>query len=239
MIFAAGLGTRLRPLTDTVPKALVKVGGKPMLQWNIEKMIGAGITNIVVNVHHFPDLIREFLAENNHFGIDIRISDETEAILDTGGGLKKAAPLLAGNEPIVVHNVDVLSNLDLNKLIEFHLSQESLVTLVVRRRETDRNFLFDRHMRLTGWINRKSGEIREPVPGINLYCDMLAFSGIQVIDPNFLSLISGSGKFSVIDTYLQLAPDYRIMGYEDNSSLWMDVGKPEQLAGAERILAGR
>jgi len=131
MIFAAGLGTRLRPLTDTLPKALVKVGGKPMLQWNIEKLIGAGITNIVVNVHHFPDLIREFLAENNHFGIDIRISDETEAILDTGGGLKKAAPLLAGNEPIVVHNVDVLSNLDLNKFLA--CLGNPLVTEKIRR----------------------------------------------------------------------------------------------------------
>jgi len=235
MIFAAGLGTRLRPLTDTIPKALVRVRGKTMLQWNIEKMIKAGIREIVVNVHHFPEQIREFLQQNHNFGIDIRISDETEAVLDTGGGLKKAAPLLAGDESILVHNVDVLSNLDLNKLFEFHLSQESLATLVVRRRETDRNFLFDQQMRLTGWINRKSGEIREPVPGINLYPEILAFSGIQIIDPQFLQLMTGSGKFSLIDTYLQFSPDYRIMGYEDSSSLWMDVGKPEQLAEAEKV----
>jgi NDP-sugar pyrophosphorylase family protein len=235
MIFAAGLGTRLRPLTDTLPKALVRVGGKPLLQWNIEKMIDAGITEIVVNVHHFPELIREFLAENRNFGIDIKISDETETILDTGGGLKKAAPLLAGKEPILVHNVDILSNLNLNQLLEFHASHVSLVTLVVRKRKTDRNFLFDQHMRLTGWINTKNGEIKEPVPGIHLYSEMLAFSGIQIINPEFLQLMTGSGKFSLIDTYLQLAPDYRIIGFEDDSSLWMDVGKPEQLAEAERF----
>jgi NDP-sugar pyrophosphorylase family protein len=238
MIFAAGLGTRLRPLTDNLPKALVRVGGKPMLQWNIEKMIGAGITEIVVNVHHFPDLIREFLAENRNFGIDISISDETETILDTGGGLKKAAPLLAGQEPILVYNVDIMSNLDLNLLLEYHLSQKALATLVVRKRDTVRNFLFDRQMRLTGWINKKTGEIREPVPGINLYAEVLAFSGIQIINPGFLQLMTGSGKFSLIDTYLQLAPGYRIIGFDDSSTLWMDVGKPEQLADAEKWFAG-
>jgi NDP-sugar pyrophosphorylase family protein len=238
MIFAAGLGTRLRPLTDTLPKALVRVGGKPLLQWNIEKMIGAGITEIVVNVHHFPDMIRQFLIENRNFGIDIKISDETDAILDTGGGLKKAATLLAGKKPILVHNVDILSNLDLNHLLEFHLSHKSLVTLVVRRRKTDRNFLFDQQMRLTGWINTKTGEIKEPVPGIHLYSEMLAFSGIQIIAPKFLELMTDSGKFSLIDVYLQLAPDYRIVGFKDDSSLWMDVGKPEQLTEADRWFSG-
>jgi len=233
-ILSAGLGTRLRPLTDTLPKALVRVGGKALLQWNIEKMVGAGIREIVVNIHHFPGQIRQFLEENNHFGIDIHISDETEAILDTGGGLKKAAPLLAGDEPVLVHNVDILCNLDFNLLLQHHHSQNALATLVVRKRETQRYFLFDSRMHLTGWTNAKTGEIREPVPGITLYSKMLAFSGIQIVDPRFLSLMSGSGKFSLIDTYLQLAPDHRIIGYEDHSSLWMDVGKAEQLAEVEK-----
>jgi len=239
MIFAAGLGTRLRPLTDTLPKALVRVGGKPLLQWNIEKLIAAGIHDIVVNVHHFPDQIRAFLASRHNFGITVHISDESDEILDTGGGLKKAAHLLAGNEPILVHNVDILSNLDLNLLLDYHLFQNALATLVVRERKTDRNLLFDPQMRLTGWINTKTGEIKEPVPGINLYSKMLAFSGIQILDPSFLPLMTGSGKFSLIDTYLQLASDQRIIGYEDHSSLWIDVGKPEQLAEAERWFSGK
>jgi NDP-sugar pyrophosphorylase family protein len=237
MIFAAGLGTRLKPLTDTLPKALVRVGDKPLLQWNIEKLIRAGINDIVINVYHFPDQIRTFLASNHNFGIAIHISDESDEILDTGGGLKKAAPLLAGNEPVLIYNVDILSNLDLNLLLEYHLSQNVLATLVVRERKTDRNLLFDPQMHLTGWISTKTGEIKEPVPGINMYSKMLAFSGIQVLDSRFLQLISGSGKFSLIDTYLQLAPDHRIIGYEDTSSLWMDVGKPEQLAEAEKLFS--
>jgi NDP-sugar pyrophosphorylase family protein len=239
MIFAAGLGTRLRPLTDNLPKALVRVGGKPLLQWNIEKLIAAGISDIVVNVHHFPNQIRAFLVYNHNFGITIHISDETDQILDTGGGLKKAAPLLAGDEPILVHNVDILSNLDLNLLREHHLAQNALATLVVRERKTERNLLFDPQMHLTGWINTKTGETKEPVPGINLHSKVLAFSGIQILDPRFLQLMTGSGKFSLIDTYLQLAPDHRIIGFEDQSSLWMDVGRPEQLAEAEKWLTGK
>jgi NDP-sugar pyrophosphorylase family protein len=238
MIFAAGIGTRLRPLTDTLPKALVRVGGKPLLQWNIEKLIGAGIKDIVVNVHHFPDLIRDFLEMNQNFGVNIRISDESDVLLDTGGGLLKAASLLEGKETVLVHNVDILSNLDLNLLLNIHLSQNALATLVVRERKTDRNLLFDEYMRLTGWINTKTGETKEPVPGITIYSKMLAFSGIQIIDPRFLRLMSGSGKFSLIDTYLQLAPDYRVIGFEDTSSLWMDVGKTEQLAEADRWFQG-
>jgi NDP-sugar pyrophosphorylase family protein len=239
MIFAAGLGTRLCPLTDTIPKALVRVADKPLLQWNIEKLIAAGIHDIVVNVHHFPELIRDFLAENQNFGVNILISDESDKILDTGGGLLKAASLLSGYEPVVVHNVDILSNLDLSLLLEYHLSQNALATLVVRERKTDRNLLFDPQMRLTGWINTKTGEIKEPARGINLYSKMLAFSGIQILDPRFLPLMTGSGKFSLIDTYLQLAPDHRIIGYEDQSSLWMDAGTPEQLAEAERWFSGK
>jgi NDP-sugar pyrophosphorylase family protein len=238
MIFAAGLGTRLRPLTDHLPKALVRVGGKPLLQWNIEKLITAGISEIVINIHHFPDQIRDFLLSSNYFGITIHLSDESDEILDTGGGLKKAAPLLTGDEPILIHNVDILSNLDLNLLLAYHLSQQALATMVVRERKTDRHLLFDPLMRLTGWINLKTGELKEPVPGINLYSRMLAFSGIQIIDPRFLQQMNGSGRFSLIDTYLQMAPEHRIIGYEDTSSLWMDVGKPEQLAEAERWFSG-
>ena len=235
MIFAAGLGTRLRPLTDAIPKALVPVGDKPLLQRVIEKIVDAGCSEIVVNVHHFPGQIREFLVKNHDFGITIHVSDESDAVLDTGGGLLKAASFLKGNEPVLIHNVDVVSNLDLNRLLEYHISQKALATLVVRHRETQRYLLFDDRMRLTGWANKATGEIRKSIPESISGSRPLAFSGIQIVEPEFLDRMSGTGKFSLIDTYLQMTVHYSILGYEDHSSVWIDVGKPEQLALAEKI----
>lgn len=161
MIFAAGLGTRLRPITDRIPKALVHAGDKTLLQWVTEKMIRSGIRDVVINIHHFPDQIRAFLERNNNFGINIQFSDESDAILDTGGALLKAAPLLSGDEPILVHNVDVLSSISFRELLEVHQASGALATLAVRKRNTSRYLLFNPGMRLTGWENRATGEIRE------------------------------------------------------------------------------
>lgn len=164
MIFAAGLGTRLHPVTEEIPKALVEVGGQPLLRRVTEKLVAAGILEIVVNVHHFPEMIRHYLHDHPYPGVTFHISDESGELLDTGGGLMKAAPWLAGDEPVVVHNVDVISDLDIAALVEYHRQKRAVATLAVRARETQRYLLFDREMRLSGWMNHQSGEIRRPGP---------------------------------------------------------------------------
>ena len=236
IILSAGLGSRLKPITDTLPKALVPIGGKPLLQWNIEKLIKAGCSNIVVNVHHFPEMIRNFLAENSNFGIEIHISDETDAILDTGGGLLKASEFFTNNELIVAHNVDVISSLDLKELVNIHRTNKTLATLVVRNRQTQRYLLFDDRMLLAGWKNLATGEIRQAREFPNEKLKPFAFSGIQVLSPEIFPLITQTGKFSIIETYLGLAKSNRIAGFEDHSELWMDLGKIEQLKEAEKNL---
>jgi NDP-sugar pyrophosphorylase family protein len=232
IIFSAGLGTRLKPITDTMPKALVPVAGKPLLQWSIEKLISAGCTKIVVNVHHFPEMIRNFLAENNNFGIDIHISDETDAILDTGGGLLKASEFFNNEEPIVAHNVDVISSLDIKEVVNIHRTSKALATLVVRNRQTQRYLLFDDRMLLAGWKNIATGEIRQARKYSVEKLKPLAFSGIHILSPEIFPLITQTGKFSIIETYLELAKSNRISGFEDRSELWVDVGKIEQLSEA-------
>lgn len=236
MIFAAGLGTRLRPLTDSVPKALLKIGGKPLLERLIGKLIRAGCSEITINIHHFPDQIRDFLKENKNFDISIHISDESDQLLDTGGGLLKAAPFLKGDEPVLLHNVDIVSNLDLKQLVGYHLEQKALATLAVRDRKTERYLLFSQKMRLCGWMNKTSGETRAAIPDLVSESIPLAFSGIHVIDSDILNLISGQGKFSLIDAYLELTKSHPIIGYPDQSTCWMDVGKPDQFREAERLL---
>jgi NDP-sugar pyrophosphorylase family protein len=164
MVFAAGLGTRLYPLTKEVPKALVEVGGRPLLRLVLEKLVAAGIREIVINVHHFPEMIRSYLHDHPLPGVTLHISDESDELLDTGGGLMKAAPWLMGGEPVLVHNVDVISDLDIGALLAFHRKTGGVATLAVRERETRRYLLFDREMRLTGWMDRQTGEIRRPEP---------------------------------------------------------------------------
>lgn len=236
IIFSAGLGTRLKPITDSLPKALVPLAGKPLLQWNIEKLIEAGCSKIVVNVHHFPELIKRFLIEKNNFGIEIHISDETDGILDTGGGLLKAAKFFSPDQPILAHNVDVISNLNLIEIIKSHCENNALATLIVRDRQTQRYLLFDDQMLLAGWKNIATGQIRQvrdfPVEKLR----PLAFSGIQVLSPEIFTRITQTGKFSIIETYLLLAKNNRIMGIEDHSELWMDVGKIEQLSEAKNAI---
>lgn len=234
MIFAAGLGTRLNDETLHKPKALVDVGGKTLLQRAIEKLKNEGVSEIVINVHHFSNLVISFL-NNSDFGIKIHVSDETEKLLDTGGGLKKAAGFLAADEPILIYNVDIISNLSLQLLLEEHLNSNSLVTVAVRKRETQRYFKFDENKQLTGWINKKTGETKiSRLANFETAVEM-AYSGIHIIQPEIFSLMPENDRFSITDFYLELAKTHSIKGYFDDSELWMDVGKPEQLEEARRL----
>ena len=224
MIFAAGLGTRLKPLTDTMPKALVTVGGRPLLWHVIMKLKSAGYEQIVVNVHHFAQQIIDYLQANDNFGLDIRISDETDGLLETGGGIKKALPLFDQDSPILIHNVDILSNLDLTALPESSL-------LVVSERKTKRYLQFDERMRLVGWKNVETGEVkgREGRP--------LAFSGIHIIGPSMFPLLADwPDRFPIMDFYLKVCGDHLIQGYEAKDLRLLDVGKLDTLEQAESFL---
>jgi len=234
MIFAAGLGTRLNNETSDKPKALVEVGGLTLLQRAIEKLKNEGITEIVVNVHHFSELVISFL-NNSDFGIKIQISDETEKLLDTGGGLKKAANFLTGDEPILIYNVDIISDLSLQLLLREHLKSNALVTLAVRNRETQRYFKFDKNKQLVGWINKKTGETKISLPENFETAVEMAYSGIHIIQSEIFSLMPETDRFSITDFYLELAKTQSIKGYFDDSDLWMDVGKPEQLEEARKL----
>ncbi|GAB1451613.1 nucleotidyltransferase family protein [Draconibacterium sp.] len=234
MIFAAGLGTRLNTETSDKPKALVEVGGKTLLQHAIERLINEGVSEIVVNVHHFSELVISFLKETD-FGIKIHISDEKEKLLDTGGGLKKAARFLSGNDPILIYNVDIISDLSLQVLLKEHLKLGALVTLAVRNRDTQRYFKFDKNKQLVGWLNRKTGETKISRPENFESAVEMAYSGIHIVQPSIFSLMPEADKFSITDFYLELAKTKSIKGYFDDSDLWMDVGKPEQLEEVRRL----
>jgi len=235
MIFAAGLGTRLYPLTLSKPKALVEIAGKTLLQMAIEKVSLAGYNELVINVHHFGSQIIEFLQKNNNFGLSVTVSDERDQLLDTGGGILKAAPFLDGDEPFLVYNVDVLSNIDLQLFRKYHIDRGGLATLAVRNRKTSRYLAFDESLQLSGWKNSSTGE---EISSRNMQnCSLLAFSGIQLIDPSIFKLITETGKFPLIPLYLRLARENPIFGYNDNSTIWMDLGKTDQLKEAEKYVS--
>lgn len=224
MILAAGLGTRLRPITNTMPKALVKVGGITLLEGAIRHLSDYGVKEIIINVHHFADQVIQYLNQNGNFGLNITISDERDQLLDTGGGLKKVSRFFAGGKHFFVRNVDIVSDLDLHNMMEQHLNSHALATLAIRNRKTSRYFLFDPDHRLCGWTNLKTGEkILSLEPKMNL--EMLAFSGIQVLSPEIFALITEEGKFSLTSLYLRLAKDHLIKGFQDRGSIWRDVGK--------------
>ena len=236
MIFAAGLGTRLKPLTDTMPKALVRVGGQPLIWHVIQKLKQAGYERIVVNVHHFASQIVTYLEDNHNFGLDIRISDETSALLETGGGIKKALPLFDANEPILIHNVDILSNLDLNAL------PMDAPLLVVSQRQTKRYLMFDDTMRLHGWTNIETGALKGPISNgqwsmVNGQLRKLAFSGIHVFHPSLVPLLDEwPDRFPIMDFYLQACGTHLIRGYEAKDLRLMDVGKLDTLDQAEDFI---
>lgn len=238
MIFAAGLGTRLKPLTDTMPKALVEVGGEPLLKRVILNMKQAGVGKIVVNVHHFANQIVEYLDKHENFGVDIRISDESSKLLDTGGGMKKAAPLFAQDVPILIHNVDILSNVNLAKFLDNHCKHDA--TLLVSDRQTKRYLLFDDEMRLVGWTNIETGEVKSPYPNLNYAaCHKYAFSGIHIFSPSlFGKMDQFPDKFSIIDFYLKECAEADIRGCVKPNLRLLDVGKIDTISEADRFLDG-
>jgi NDP-sugar pyrophosphorylase family protein len=229
MILAAGLGSRLKPWTDYNPKALLPVNGKSLLQRNIEYLQGFGIRNIVVNVHHFADQIVAAIEENKGWGSKVVISSETEAVLETGGGLLHARNLLPETGDFVLINCDILTNLKLNSLITAHRQNKALATLAVSNRVSSRYLLGNLQNRLIGWCNEKTGETKLPVPTPATGLKKMAFSGIQVIDSAIFDRIPLTGKFSLIDLYLELCRDYPIQTFDHSADLLLDVGKPESI----------
>lgn len=238
MIFAAGLGTRLHPITEAMPKALVPIAGKPLLQHIIEKLSGSGFREIVVNVHHFPEQIIQFLQSNNNFGLQIDISDESNMLLDTGGGIRKASRFFDNNAPFLVHNVDILSNADLKALYNNHLAQKCTASLLVSKRETSRYLLFDDKNTLCGWMNESTGETKSPFADFRPeQYNRFAFSGIQVLSPEIFGVMNGfPDKFSIIDFYLSIAAKTTIKAYPASDLEMIDVGKIQSLKDAEAFL---
>lgn len=253
MIFAAGMGTRLKPLTDTMPKALVRVGGEPLLKRVIIQLKKAGFEHIVVNVHHFASQIVDYLNENHNFGLDIKISDESSELLETGGGLKHAQALFSTSCPILIHNVDILSNVDLDRFYTLSSLGESAegdevgATLLVSQRKTKRYLIFDDTMRLVGWTNVETHEVKSPFPWVHeAMADtsktekpirLLAFSGIHSFSPQLFPLMdSYPERFPIMDFYLQQCDKVFIRGYEKPDLRLMDVGKLDTLQGAEDFL---
>lgn len=255
MIFAAGLGTRLRPLTDTRPKALVSVGGRPLLWHVLSKLSAAGYERVVVNVHHLADQIEDYLRVND-FGLEVLVSDERAQLLETGGGIKHARHLFDEDSPVLIHNVDILSNVDLDWLQRQHLSDEDAVLLVSRRR-TKRYLLFDSGMRLMGWTKIETGEVKSPYPWlreadltidddlkvncqssiINCQLNAFAFSGIHSLSPRLFPLMDRfPDRFSIIDFYLQTCHRARVYGCVKDDLRLMDVGKIETIDQAEAFL---
>ena len=252
MIFAAGLGTRLKPLTDTMPKALVRVGGEPLIKRVIMNLAAAGVDRIVVNVHHFAEQIIDYLKDNDNFGLDIRISDETAGLLETGGGIKKAAPLFDSTAPILIHNVDILSNVNLSEFYQVASrsengkvkSEESNcrdavdAVLLVSWRKTKRYLLFNDDMKLVGWTNIETGEVRSPYPDLDpKKCRMYAFAGIHALSPRLLKMMDEfPDRFGIIDFYLKACATHNIKGYVKDDLKLMDIGKLDTLAQAEEFL---
>lgn len=235
MIFAAGLGTRLKPITDTRPKALVEIGGRTLLEGVIAKLKEAGAGEIVVNVHHFAQMIIDYLKVHNNFGMDIRISDESQELLDTGGGIKHAIPLFNKEEQVLIHNVDIMSNVDLAKF--YDSNTQAAATLLVSKRTTSRYLLFDEEMRLRGWTNVKTGEVKSPLGHIDpSKYRKYAFSGIHLFSPTLFPLMDAfPSKFGIIDFYLYACAKADIRGVVRPDLRLLDVGKLDSLAQAEKF----
>lgn len=236
MIFAAGNGTRLQPLTNNKPKALVEVNGVPMLEMVIKRLIYFGFNDLIINVHHFADQIVDFLKLKNNFGVSITISDETDLLLDTGGGLLKAKDFFNDGKPFLIHNVDVLTDIDLGAFYNYHLSQNCIANMVVKFRNTSRSLLIDTSGKLCGWRNNttgakiiSTGNEQELLP--------VAFSCVHILNPEIFPLITETGVFSIMDTYLRLAQKHKILTWNQGESLWMDLGQEQHIKTAEKYLS--
>ncbi len=238
MILAAGLGTRLRPLTENRPKALVEVGGRTMLEITLARLRSFGIDEVIVNAHHFADLMVDYLKANHNFGMTIEVSRE-DILLDTGGGLKKAAYFFrdnsgAGGEPFILHNVDVISTIDLRRMVEFHLEHHALATLAVQDRKTSRYLLFDDALQLSGRRSGSDGQTELARPAEQVH--PLAFCGVHVISPRLLGMLSEEGVFSIITSYLRLSAAERILAFRADEYYWCDLGKAENIVQAAEDL---
>lgn len=240
MIFAAGLGTRLRPLTNDRPKALVEINGVTMLERVIKYLISYGVDEIVINIHHFGDKIINFLAENNNFGITIHISDERDLLLETGGGILKARNILDDENPFIVCNADILTDMDLSEMYNQHVNSNADVTLLVAPRETSRYFVFEENNKLVGWTNIKTNECRPKELNVNKNVKLLAFGGIHIISPSIfkdLECYSNEAKFSITPFYVDICNNKQIIGYcPSKKYYWHDIGKPEALKDAEKSI---
>lgn len=235
MIFAAGLGTRLRPLTDTCPKALIPVGGKPILQILIERLKQQGISELIINIHYLGEQILQFLDEHHHFGLRIEISDETSEILETGGGLWKAKDFFDDGKPFLVCNADILTNIDIRKMLLYHEQQQALATLAVRSRSSSRYLLFDEEDTLCGWKNEKTMDVRMPrQPKTEAHA--FAFSGYQILSPEIFTYNQREGKFSMIDWYLDLCRDHLLKAYHHDEDIWVDIGSIAELERANELV---
>ena len=236
MIFAAGLGTRLKPLTDNIPKALITLNNTPLLEILIKKLQSYDINDMIINTHHHADKIAEFLKKNEYFGSDIKISLEKD-LLDTGGGLKKASWFFKDEQYFLVHNVDIISDINITDMINHHIENNAVATLAVRKRETSRQLLFNRDMKLCGWKNRKTNEVIIPDKNIAESSEY-AFSGIHIISSDLFSYFPDKDFFSIIETYLIASKNGAfIAGWVPKCNFWMDLGKPDQLQKAAHLLS--
>jgi NDP-sugar pyrophosphorylase family protein len=233
MILAAGEGTRLKPLTDKKPKALVEVKGKPLLEHTVNYLMHYGVNEIIINVHHLAGQIINFLESRKNFNIRIEISDETDKLLDTGGGLKKASWFFDDNSPFILATVDVITDLNLYKLFEFHKKSGALVTLAVKKRPSTREFLFDKDYNLCGWKSNLTGEVKM-LAERDIIKHSIAFSGYHLINPSIFSLITEENAFPVTDLYLRLVKDHIIKGFAHDESFWMEFGRIENIEKAEK-----
>ncbi len=233
MIFAAGLGTRLAPLTDDRPKALVEFNGRTMLENVAAKLVNAGCSRLIVNVHHFPQMMKEYIASHD-FGVEVGISDESEMLLDTGGGIWKARTLLKNEPHLILYNVDIFCDIDIIKMYDRHVNSGSLATLAVMERKSTRNLIFDDTMQLCAWRNLTTGESKTSRPYDEATSHPLAFSGISIVDCGIFNKITERGKFSLTDLYLRLAKTEKIHGYL-HAGKWADLGSIDKLAAAKKL----
>lgn len=235
LILSAGLGTRLGEQTKNTPKALVEINGIPMLEFTIERLKQRGISQFMVNVHHHGQQIIDFIKSKNNFNVQLEISDERQLLLDTGGAIRKASSFFKGDNPVLVHNVDVISEVDIPDLAEYHLENKSLVTLCIRKRSSGRALLFDHDFFLKGWANLEKQEYKWVGEELEHY-QTYAYNGIYLANPEFPDRLPFGGKFSIIDAWLNLAKTEKIIGYHDTSPTWFDLGTKEKIETAESHL---
>lgn len=233
-LLAAGLGTRLQPITNSIPKVLVKINHKTLLEYAIEKLMENGVSEIIINVHHFSEMVKDFIKTLSYPKLRIEISDETDFLLDTGGGLKKAAWFFDDGQPFIVYNADIFTDLDLKMMLAYHIRHHALVTLAVSDRKTSRYLLFDKDMKLCGWKNEKTGELLQAHSQEQIGVK-LAFSGIHIIQPEFLKLLDKQGAFPIIPEYVRLSNHHSIFGFNHTNIRWLDLGKPESLKMGEQF----